>query len=146
MATVIRELKQLDEDSYQNKLRGSEKSTSTLKAGRVLEDLARDNDLSVLEAKDRKLLVRQLQILKEQAPVVHFSFPSEPSRGALDKIVDWLRNNINHHCLVGVGLEPSINIGFMVRTQNKIIDCSLKNSLKDNKTLLQQSLQKAIKS
>ncbi|OGL30576.1 hypothetical protein A3F37_01765 [Candidatus Saccharibacteria bacterium RIFCSPHIGHO2_12_FULL_41_12] len=146
LARAIRQTKQLDDYFHQNNLRGGGQPTAISKAGRVVEDLARDNNLSILEKKDRKLLLKQLAVIQEHAPVVHFSFPSEPSRGALANIVGWLRNNVNFYCLVSVGLEPIIGIGCIVRTENKIFDCSLKNRLNGNKDLLKQVIQKATKS
>lgn len=144
LSRAIRELKQLDDYFHQSKLRGSGTPASVLKAGRTVEDLAKDNNLSILEAKDRKLLIKQLEVIQLHAPVVHFSFPSEPSRKALFSIVGWLRAKVNHYCIVIVGLEPAIGIGCIVRTENKILDLSLKNRLKENKVLLKESIKKAV--
>lgn len=140
LARVLREARQVDDFFLQNELRAKGKPSKMLKTTRIIEDLATENDLSILEPAHRKLLIKQLEIISEHAPVVHFSFPTEPSRHALSSISRWLRQNINHYALVQVGLEPQIGIGCVVRTDNKIFDCSLKNRLKDKKSILKDSL------
>lgn len=145
LSRTIRDIKQLDEYFHQAKLRGKGQSSAIPKVSRAVEELAQDNKLSILEAKDRQLLLKQLEIIDEHAPMVHFSFPSEPSRSSLETIVGWLRANINHYSLVRIGLEPTIGIGCVVRTENKIFDCSLKNRLKEKKVLLKQGIEKVSK-
>lgn len=142
LSRAVREIRQIDEYFHQDSLRAKGQPTTIPKVGRAIEELAQDNGLSILEARDRKLLLSQLEIIDEHAPVVNFSFPSEPSRSALETIVGWLRGNINHYCLVRIGLEPTIGIGCVVRTENKIFDCSLKNRLQEKKVLLKQGIEK----
>jgi hypothetical protein len=137
---ALRDLKDLDDALRQNDLRAAGMPTSITKTNRTLEDLARDNQLSLLDTSSRDLLVKQLIIIRRHAPIVHMSFPSEPSRKALDTIAAWLRRNVDHYALVQVGLEPVIGIGCIVRTQNKIIDCSLKHAFRDNKVALKRLL------
>lgn len=140
LARVLRELRQVDDYFHQSELRTKGKPSKILKTSRIIEDIAIENNLSILESKHRKLLIKQLELINEHAPIVHFSFPTEPSRQALANLSRWLRQSINHYALVQVGLEPQIGIGCVVRTDNKIFDCSLKNRLKEKKSVLKDSL------
>jgi hypothetical protein len=135
---AIRDLRDLDDSFRQHELRSPGEPTIISKINRTLEDLARDNNLTLLDPTHRDVLIKQLQIIREHAPVVHMSFPSEPSRKALDTITTWFRVNVDPYMLLQVGLEPVIGIGCIVRTTNKIIDCSLKHTFKEKKHLLKK--------
>lgn len=106
------------------------------KLTRVLNQLAHDNRINLLEDDDRKKLADALKQVEHDAPTLHVSFATEASPKALEKLVVWIRSNIHPQALVQVGLQPSIAAGCFLRTPNKTFDMSLRSSMKKNEPQL----------
>lgn len=110
------------------------------KMSRTLESLADINGIDLLKAESRTQLLGFVQQIQERAPVLHFSFASEPSAAFTAHIVEWLRANVSKYALVQVGLQPSIAGGCIVRSTNKVFDLSLRRHFKDHAAVLPQLL------
>lgn len=92
------------------------------------------------EAQCRKLLAN-LEQLRAQAPVIHFSFADEPPLEVMQKIVAWLRKEINSQIVIKVSLSPSIAAGMIMQTPAHRYDFSLRRQLNNHR----QDLIKAFK-
>jgi F0F1-type ATP synthase delta subunit len=114
------------------------------KLTRILNELAHDNGVNLLEESQRTRLAEVLENVHNQAPTLHISFASEPSPKALEKLVIWVRENIHPIALIQVGLQPSIAAGCYVRTPNKSFDMSLRATLKKSEPILVKLIHGAI--
>lgn len=142
LARVARELKTLDDWLTQAGLRQTGKPVSAPKTSTTLEELAAANNVSLLEAADRERLIALLADFSEHAPRIHMSFAVEPSASFLNRMIVWLRTNINPHILLEIGLQPTLAAGCSVRTVNKMFDLSLRHRFVDSRPLLVQSIAK----
>lgn len=126
-ARLIRELNSLDEYLRQVEIRSGNAPQEVPRYSRLLDEVVQANGYNLLADADRSLLVSQLEELHEHAPVLHISFSADPPGSYIQKIVSWLRQNIDGRILVQVGLQPNIGAGCVVRTPNKQFDFSLRS-------------------
>jgi F0F1-type ATP synthase delta subunit len=110
------------------------------KITRLLDTLARENQVNLLKEDERARLLSGLNSVYEHAPSLHISFAVEPSPRALEKILVWMRQNIHTQTLLQVGLQPAIAAGCMLRTTNKVFDMSLRTNLKKQSGYLTELL------
>jgi hypothetical protein len=137
MSRVRRELTALDEYLQVQRLREPGAPMDRLpKLSRMLDDLAEANKLNLLHESTRRELEQFLNELAAKAPVLHFSFATEPSSASLQKLVLWVRQNINQQALIRVGLQPSIAAGCTLQTTNKYFDFSLRHFLTERRSYL----------
>lgn len=126
---LSRELDQLEDYLKQHKIRQAGKQASLPRLSRMLDNLATENQMNLLHDADRHALSVYLKEVEKSAPVLHFSFASDPSSAFMAKLVTWLRRNIHPQTLVTLGLQPSISAGCIVRTANKSFDFSLRRQI-----------------
>lgn len=128
IARLLREIESIDDFFRQSKIRGGGSSSvdSMPQASKLMSQLSNDNQLNLLQETDRDRVVGTLKSLQDSAPVLHISFSVDPPGSHVQKIVAWLRSNIDEHTLVTVGLQPNIGAGCVVRTTNKLFDFSLR--------------------
>ncbi len=137
---TLRELKYLDDWLKQAAIRAGGTEVKAPKTSATLDSVASLNKVSLLDETQRSQLIKLLEGFKESAPKIHMSFAVEPSAFFLNKMVVWLRANINPIILIEVGLQPALAAGCSVRTQNKLFDMSLKNRFVDSRKFLIQSI------
>jgi F0F1-type ATP synthase delta subunit len=130
LAKLLREINGLDDFFVAAKARQAGTAIQPPKLTRILNQVAKDNNVNLLEAKERQRLSLSLNKLSEKAPVLNVSFASEPSPNALTKLVVWIRGNIHPQALLRIGLQPSIAAGCYLRTPNQGFDMSLRAALK----------------
>lgn len=141
---LIRELQALDDYMHQADLReAGAKQQSLPKLSRLLDTLASENQINLLQEEGRLQLAQFLQDVNSQAPVVHLSFASDPSSAFMLKIVSWLRENIHPLTLVRLGLQPTLAAGCILRTTNRVYDFSLRHRFDEQRKLLIDSLEKS---
>jgi F0F1-type ATP synthase delta subunit len=145
VARVLRELKALDDFFAASKVRAAGTPMQLPKLTRLLEQTAQENNYSLLEEKDRKSLIAQLDYIIGKAPLLHISFAAEPAPSALEKILVWFRENIHPQALLQVGLQPSIAAGCVLRTTNKVFDMSMREHLEQQQKFLAQLIDTAAK-
>ena len=130
---TLLELEELEDFLRELHIRNTKDATTkdvTLpRMSRMLEGLAGANGADLLHAEARKELLEFLRSMQATAPVLHFSFASEPSAAFTAHIVEWLRTNVSQYALVQVGLQPSIAAGCIVRSTNRVFDLSLRRHL-----------------
>lgn len=139
---AIREVEKIDEFLYQAKIRSPGSSVSMPKTTKMLEGLAEANGLSLLNATHRKHLAGNLQNIKTGGKKIHISFAVEPTPAVMQKIVIWLRKNIAPDLIIEIGVQPTISVGCVIRTTNKVFDMSLRHRFADSKMMLAEILEK----
>lgn len=103
---------------------------------RLFDELVQLNKLNALLPADRARLKAYFDWLKQNAPVIHMSFGADPSPLFMQKLITWLRQNIHPALLLGIGLQPTIGAGCIVRTANRYFDFSLRQRFVDKRDLL----------
>lgn len=141
LSKLIRELEKLDDFLYQTQIRTPGSSMQLPKNSRTLDEVSSQNHYSLLDTAHRKQLLEALKHLDGHAPVVHISFAVEASPAFASKIVAWMRQHIHEYLLVEIGLQPSVALGCVVRTNNKIFDMSLRNKFSEDKQILIKKLE-----
>jgi hypothetical protein len=96
-----------------------------LKVNHLLLELLEFNNLDYTKRSDLILLQGALESLESQAQILHFSFNQRPRPEFIYTLVEWLRGNIGPKILISVGYNPSLGLGFTIRTDNKYFDFSL---------------------
>lgn len=137
-----RELEGLEEFVRQSEIREPGKQAALPRIGRLLQAVATDNGLQLLQPSDRQKLASFLESVEKDAPRIHMSFAIESNMQASTKITGWLRANIHPLTLLEIGLQPSIAAGTVVRTNNKVFDFSLRHRFAEAQALLVASLEK----
>ena len=132
VARLIRELDNLDDFFRQSAIREGGTPQTIPRYSRLLDEVVVANNLNLLQQSDRSSLLVSFKELSANAPVLHISFSVDPPGPYVQKIVNWLRQNLRGDILVRVGLQPNIGAGCVVRTTNKSFDFSLRRFF-DNK-------------
>lgn len=143
LGRAIREAEKIDDFLYQSKIRTPGSSVALPKTTKALDNLAEANGLSLLNATHRKHLIGNLQKIKTDSKKIHISFAVEPSPSVMQKVVIWLRENIRPDLIIEVGIQPTISVGCVVRTTNKVFDMSLRHRFADSKKTLAGLLEKS---
>ncbi len=124
---LVREANALQEYLLQASVRSGGTPMQQLpKLSRFLDDTARANSINLLDNNQRLALIKALEALKESAQVIHMSFAAEPSGAFLTSLITWLRTNVGSLIVLQVGLQPQLAAGCIVRTENKLLDFSLR--------------------
>lgn len=142
---MLRELDKLDDFFVAAASRGTDSPSSPPpRITRVLDQLARDNRINLLEAHQRKQFAVQLKDILSKAPALNISFAAEPSPTALEKVLSWFRQNIHPQTLLQIGLQPSIAAGCVLRTPNQIFDMSISRRLQTQEPYLAKLIDGAV--
>lgn len=136
----LRELEKVDDYFHQAAVRGA-RDLAMPSLSRVLDSLASANGINLLHADHRAALKEFLMRLKAKAPVVHMSFPSEPSPSFLAKLLEWFRRETHPHAVLHIGLQPELAAGCLVRTTNKLHDFSFRKRFENSKQKLMTALE-----
>jgi F0F1-type ATP synthase delta subunit len=137
---LLNELEQVDEALSQLELRSGAKAVKIPKTSQLMDQLIRLNRLSILKPDDRAALKQYLAEVRTQAPVLHISFSADPTPQFIEKLISWLRTEIDPAILLTIGLQPSLGAGCVVRGNSKYFDLSLKQDFAAKRDLLLQSL------
>ncbi|HEX5456486.1 MAG TPA: F0F1 ATP synthase subunit delta [Candidatus Saccharimonadales bacterium] len=142
LGRVIREAEKLDDYLLQAGLRDQKTVDSLPKVTRMLEEVSEVNGLNLLDETHRKHLIGNLRAVRTSARKIHVSFAVEPSPAVMKKMVAWFRQNVEEDLIIEIGIQPTISVGCVVRTTNKIFDMSLRHRFSDSKGLLSELLEK----
>jgi F0F1-type ATP synthase delta subunit len=140
ISRLLSELEVIEDKMLQQKARKSDDAKSLPTLSKRLESVVDLNKFDLLQPEDRQALKAFLLDIKQKAPLLHISFSSEPSTTFLDKLVVWLRREINPHVLLSIGLQPAIGAGCIVRTTNKYFDLSLRQTFIAKRPLLLEQI------
>jgi F0F1-type ATP synthase delta subunit len=136
---VHRELRLFDDAAMQSVMR-HDNPVKFPPISSKLRGLVQQNQVDLREEAERKKLLATLDKLKNNAPTIHISFPAEPSPEVLQKLVTWLRKEIDPRIVIRVGMQPTIAAGVIVRTPNHQFDFSLRQHLQKHKDKLVERL------
>lgn len=136
---VHRELRLFDDSAIQSVMR-HDNPVKYPPISSKLRGLVQQNQIDLRDETARKKLLISLDALKNNAPTIHISFPAEPSPEVLQKLVTWLRKEIDPRIVIRVGMQPTIAAGVIVRTPNHQFDFSLRQHLQKNKAKLIERL------
>lgn len=106
----------------------------------MLRDLATQNQIDLRNQSACEHLLSSIEDLKDNVPVVHISFPRDPSVEIIRRLVEWFRREVDPRIVIQIGLQPTIAAGIVVRTPNKQYDFSLRRHLYDNQAKLMEAL------
>lgn len=138
---LMRELTGLDDFFVGARTRAAGSTVQLPRLSRLMDQLSRENDINLLEESNRHKLMSQLETVYKTAPSFHISFAVEPSPKSMERIVEWMRQNVHPQTLLSVGLQPAIAAGCVLRTTNKVFDMSLRNHLRTQTKYLAELLQ-----
>ncbi len=133
---LLRELELIDQALLQLGLRKGGTEVKMPKTSHLMDELVEMNKLNLLQKLDRAELEHFLATIRDKSPVLHMSFSADPSPLFTEKLMTWLRQEINPHVLLTIGLQPTIGAGCIVRTTNKQFDLSLREDFLNKRDLL----------
>jgi hypothetical protein len=137
---LLNELERIENALLQLKMRGGGTPVALPSVTRRLEKLLEINKINILNEAERTQLKRHLEDVRLKAPVMHISFSSEPTTEFLEKLMIWIRRELNPNVLLDIGLQPAIGAGCMLRTTNKFFDMSLRQTFLEKRTLLLEQI------
>jgi len=137
---LLRELDEIDDTLLQLALRTGGKEVKIPKTSRLMDQTIEINHLNLLKQHDREALKQFLTIVGNTAPVLHMSFSVDPPVVFVEKLITWLRQEIDPLLLITIGLEPNMGGGCIVRTTNHQFDFSLRKYFAQKRDLLIQQL------
>ncbi len=144
IARMLKELESLDEYFRQSAIRSGGELQTAPRYSRLLDEVVVANKLNLLQSDNRESLKESFQDLADRAPILHISFSVDPPGPYVQKIVDWLRTNIESTILVRVGLQPNIGAGCVVRTTNKSFDFSLRKFFESKHDFFMEKLHEVL--
>lgn len=144
LGRMLRELATLENSLMQLRLK-PDSAPKLPKTSKLLDQAIELNKLDLLDPADFTKLQTFLSHTRECAPVLHISFGADPSPIFTQKLVQWLRQEVDPIVLLTVGLQPTIGAGCIVRSTNKYFDFSLREHLTKNRQQLITQLQELSK-
>ncbi len=141
---LIRELDMLDDFFRQSEIRTGGTPQAPPRYSRLLDSVVTLNEVNLLDTRQRQVLLDQFKEISEHSPVLHMSFSVDPPGAYVQKIVAWLRENIQADILLRVGLQPNIGAGCVVRTNNHAYDFSLRKFFDSKREYFGKKLHDAV--
>ena len=140
---LVREVETLDNSLMQQDVAGGGEPIKMPKTSLLLDAMIDTNKLNLTVPAERQRVAAFLQAVHAKAPVIHISFSADPAPAFIEKLMTWLRREINAQLLITVGLQPNIGAGCLVRTTNKYYDFSLRQNFTEKRALLMEKLHQA---
>ncbi len=130
VVNVLRNLEDVLDKGIQNTIRAEEgvDFQDIPEVSSALAEIVKVNDLEV-STENLQALGKWLGDIKHSAPVVRFTFASDPNNAVVSKLVKWLRDNSNKTVLIRTSVQPSVAAGCIVHTPSHRYDFSLRNEL-----------------
>jgi hypothetical protein len=143
LSRLVGEFEQVDSDLTTAAVRTKVGSAdhAQLALSQPLTDFLNQNELKPDNSHARSELVKQLRLLKDNAPVIHMTFAVEADPESLQQLAQWLRTSVHRQAIIAVGLQPSLVAGVYLRTPNHVHDLSLRSLLKGQHDLLVKELE-----
>ncbi len=143
--SVLKNLEDVLDKGIQNSIRAKEgvDFQDFPEVSSALAELVKENDIKV-STENLKSLGKWLEILKSKAPVVRFTFSSDPSNEIVFKLAKWLRDNSNKIVLIRTSVQPSIAAGCIVHTASHRYDFSLRKELLQGIPIFTKHLRKMV--
>ena len=143
LAHLVSEFEQIDNEltevSVRTKIGATEQAMPA--ASQQFVDFLNQNDLKLDNSQVRTELLKQLRLLKDNAPVIHMTFAVTADRESLQKLALWLRTSIHPQAIISVGIQPALVAGVYLRTPNHVHDLSLRAMLEGQHEVLVKELE-----
>jgi hypothetical protein len=143
VSRLVNELERIDNDLTSESIRakmGSDEHNE-LAVSEPLADFLKKNGFALDDSRARGELIKQLNLLKENVPVLHMTFAVEADRESLQKLAEWTRESVHPQAVIAVGLQPGLIAGVYLRTPNHVHDLSLRSMLDTQHDLLVKELE-----
>lgn len=130
LVNVLRNLEEVLDTYVENSVR-SQEGVDFISRSDVSSNLAalvQVNQLKV-EVATLKALHTWLIQLKDHAPMVRFTFASDPTPEFLGQVVGWLRQSSGQFVLIRYGIQPTIAAGCLIYTPARRYDFSLRSKI-----------------
>ena len=148
LAQLIRELEGVENDLESQKANNLAKDdagkTADLRVptmSKALAECIELNQADIIDSQQRMKFKKMLGSIKNKAPVMHFTFASDPDGESLQKLVDWVRKEIHPRALISVGVQPALVGGVYLRTPNHVHDFTLRALLHDKRDIIVKELE-----
>jgi hypothetical protein len=130
VVNVLRNLEDVLDKGIQNTIRADEgvDFQDLPEVSSALAEIVKENKTEVT-TENLRTLGKWLEDLKHNAPVVRFTFGSDPSNDVTSKLVKWLRDQSKETVLIRTSVQPSVAAGCIVHTPSHRYDFSLRNEL-----------------
>jgi len=144
---VLRNLEDVLDKGIQNAIRANEgvDFQDLPEVSSALAEIVKENNTEVTTENLRKLGT-WLEDLKHNAPVVRFTFGSDPNNEITIKLVKWLRDESQKTVLIRTSVQPSVAAGCIVHTASHRYDFSLRNELLQGVPMFVKYLDKMVAS
>lgn len=106
-----------------------------------LDEFLRQNSLKLDVSSERSVIIKELRLLKDKAPVLHMTFAVTADTDSLQKLTQWVRESIHPQAVIAVGLQPALVAGVYLRTPNHVHDFSMRGALEGRHGLLVEELE-----
>ncbi len=145
LINVFKNLETVLEKNIQNSIRAEEgvDFEDLPEVSSALAEIIRDNEIKV-DAKSLKELRVWLSDLKHTAPVVRFTFASDPENEVVSKLVRWLRDESGKEVLIRTSVQPSVAAGCIVHTPSHQYDFTLRQHLLDKVSIFTETLNRML--
>jgi hypothetical protein len=146
IARLVREIDSIDDYFRQEKIRNGEEvqPNQMSQISKLMDQLVSTNQLNLSQELDRQKIVDELAFMSSSAPILHISFSVDPPGSHIQKIIAWLRTNIDQNALVTIGLQPNIGAGCVVRSTNKLFDMSLREFFADKRQFFIEKIHQSL--
>lgn len=130
LVNVLRNLEEVLDTYVENSVRSQEGVDFSARSdvSSNLAALVQTNNLNV-DVHTLQALKSWLMQLKDHAPVVRFTFASDPTPQFLGQIINWLRETSGQFVLMRYGIQPSIAAGCLLTTPVRRYDFSLRSKI-----------------
>jgi hypothetical protein len=143
LARLVRELEDVDNELEAQKARNRDSGKDGYHLPNVsqgLNDFVELNKLDLADDQARMQLKKELNKLKNKAPVIHLTFAVEADMPSLRQLAEYIRKEFHPQALLHVGLQPAIVGGVYMRTPNHVHDFTLRAKLAESRSVIQQDL------
>ena len=144
---VIRNVDEVLDNYVENRIRNMEgvDFQSRPDVTSNLAELVSINKLDV-NVDTLKSLKQWLDHLNDHAPIVRFTFASDPNPEFIGGLVNWLRTATGRFVIIRYGIQPTIAAGCLMYTPARRYDFSLRNHLLSSDKVFKSALERVISS
>jgi hypothetical protein len=144
LARLVRELESLENEFETQKAQDREAKPRIPAMSQGMADCVELNAVNIMSGQARMQLKKTLNLAKEKAPTIHFTFAVEADPRSIQQLVAYVRKEIHPMALISVGMQPSLVGGAFVRTPNQLHDFSLRALLKGKRNVITDALAKGV--
>ena len=143
VSRLVSEVERVDNEMTASAVRN--KTGSGVQPQPVLSDqlnqFLNQNKLALDTGSHRSVIIKELRLLKNKAPVLHMTFAVTADIESLQKLTEWVRATIHPQAIIAVGLQPALVAGVYLRTPNHVHDLSMRSALEGRHGLLVDELE-----